>query len=47
MKKARNPHSGSTRESFLDAEGLLEDATECAIKSVIAWRLQQAMRSEG
>ena len=40
----RNPHSGSTFESFLKEEGLLEDAREQAIKAVVAWKLQQAMR---
>jgi antitoxin HicB len=41
MKK--NPHFGSTLEDFLAAEGLLEEATEHAIKAVIAWQLKTTM----
>lgn len=40
----RNPHSGSTFESFLKEEGLLEDAREHAIKAIVAWKLKEAMR---
>jgi antitoxin HicB len=41
MKK--NPHFGSSLEDFLEAEGLLEEATEHAIKAVIAWQLRTKM----
>ena len=41
MKK--NPHFGSSLEDFLEAEGLLEEATEHAIKAVIAWQLKTTM----
>jgi antitoxin HicB len=41
MKK--NPHFGSSLEDFLAAEGLLEEATEHAIKAVIAWQLKTTM----
>lgn len=46
MTKRRNPHSGSTLESFLEEEGILEQAAEIAIKEVIAWRLAQSMRRQ-
>jgi antitoxin HicB len=41
MKK--NPHFGSSLEDFLAAEGLLEEATEHAIKAVVAWQLKTSM----
>jgi antitoxin HicB len=41
MKK--NPHFGSSLEDFLAAEGLLEEATEHAIKAVVAWQLRTKM----
>ena len=40
----RNPHHGSSFDSFLEEEGLLEEATAKAIKRVMSWQLQQAMR---
>jgi uncharacterized protein (DUF4415 family) len=33
----RRPHFGSSLKDFLEAEGLLEEATEHAIKAVAAW----------
>ena len=42
-----NPkHRGSTLESFLEEEGILEDATNYAIKSVLAWQLAQEMKKK-
>jgi antitoxin HicB len=41
MKK--NPHFGSSLEDFLEAEGILEEATEHAIKAVVAWQLKTKM----
>ena len=41
MKK--NPHFGSSLEDFLAAEGILEEATEHAIKAVVAWQLKTKM----
>ena len=40
----RNPHHGSSFESFLEEEGFLDEATAKAIKRVMAWQLQQAMK---
>lgn len=39
-----NRHRGSTLESFLEEEGILEESTAKAIKEVIAWQLAEAMR---
>lgn len=38
--------SGSTFDSFLEEEGLLEQAEAVAIKRVLAWQLQKAMERE-
>ena len=37
-------HSGSTFDSFLDREGIREEVEAVAIKRVLAWQLEQAMR---
>jgi uncharacterized protein (DUF4415 family) len=37
VKADRRPHFGSSLEDFLAAEGLREEATEHAIKAVVAW----------
>jgi predicted XRE-type DNA-binding protein len=39
-------HSGSTFDSFLEEEHLLEDTEAIAIKRVIAWQLQKAMKAK-
>jgi antitoxin HicB len=41
-----NPHIGSNFDDFLAEEGLLEEATARAIKRVIAWQLQEAMKAK-
>jgi antitoxin HicB len=41
---AENKHRGSTLDSFLEAEGVLEEFQARAIKEVIAWQLAEAMR---
>ena len=41
---AENKHRGSTLDSFLDEEGVLEEFQAKAIKEVIAWQLAEAMR---
>jgi antitoxin HicB len=35
---------GSSLESFLEEEGLLETVDEAAVKEVIAWQIAQAMK---
>jgi antitoxin HicB len=39
-----NPHVGSDFEDFLADEGLLEGATAVAVKRVLTWQLQAAMK---
>jgi antitoxin HicB len=41
---AENRHRGSTLDSFLAEEGVLEEFQARAIKEVIAWQLAEAMR---
>ncbi len=41
-----NPHIGTDFDSFLEEEGLLNDATAIAVKRVIAFQLQQAMSAQ-
>jgi len=38
--------SGSTFDSFLDEEGIREDVEATAIKRVLAWQLERAMREQ-
>ncbi|HUO10197.1 MAG TPA: Fis family transcriptional regulator [Phycisphaerae bacterium] len=45
--KTKNPHRGSTFESFLKEEGIHHEATTHAIKRVLAWQLEQAMKAQG
>jgi antitoxin HicB len=43
--KSCNPHVGSAFDNYLEAENLLTEANEIAIKRVIAWQLQQEISS--
>jgi len=43
MKK-KNPHVGSSLDDFLREEGIFEQTRAVALKEVIAWQVQQAMR---
>jgi antitoxin HicB len=47
-KKTRKKvdHSGSTFDSFLEEEGVREEVEAVAIKRVLAWQLQRAMRQQ-
>jgi antitoxin HicB len=42
-----NPHVGSSFESFLEEEGMLEDCTAVAVKRVLARQVEQAMKERG
>jgi DNA-binding Xre family transcriptional regulator len=44
-KKVPFDHTGSSFDSFLGEEGILEDVEAAAIKRVIAWQLAEAMQS--
>ena len=45
MKK-KNPHVGSSLDDFLREEGILEQTRATALKELIAWQVQQAMRKK-
>jgi len=45
-KKHKNRHVGSTLDDFLKEEGVLEQMQAVAIKEVIAWQLQKAMKEK-
>jgi DNA-binding Xre family transcriptional regulator len=38
-------HSGSSLDSFLEEEGILDQVETVAIKRVIAWQLAEAMKA--
>jgi DNA-binding phage protein len=44
-KQAAFDHSGSSFDSFLEEEGILDEVEAAAIKRVIAWQLAQAMKA--
>ena len=46
MKK-QNPHIGSSFESWLDEQGLREEAAAAAIKSVLSMQIIAAMKDKG
>lgn len=39
-------HSGSSFDSFLEQEGIREEVEAVAIKRILAWQLEQAMRKQ-
>ncbi|MBA4159647.1 MAG: XRE family transcriptional regulator [Gemmatimonadetes bacterium] len=43
----KNPHIGSTFESFLQKEGIREEVDVLAQKRVLAWQIEQAMEEIG
>lgn len=43
----KNVHVGSSFDDFLAEDGRLEEATAIAIKRVITWQFEQAMKSTG
>ena len=45
-KKTKNKHHGSTLDSFLKEEGVLEEFRAAAVKEVIAWQIQKAMKDK-
>ena len=44
-QKAAFDHTGSSFDSFLDEEGILEEVEAVAVKRVIAWQLAEAMKA--
>jgi antitoxin HicB len=43
----KNPHIGSSFESWLDEKGMREEVTAAAVKSVIADQIAAAMKERG
>jgi antitoxin HicB len=43
MKKNKN-HMGASIDDFLKEEGIFEEAQAQAIKEVVAWQLDEAMK---
>jgi antitoxin HicB len=46
VTKKKNPHIGSTFESWLDEVGLREEVTAAAIKAVIARQIAEEMKKK-
>ena len=44
--KLKKERIGSSVEDFLEEEGILDESTAKAIKSVIAWQLAEQMRTK-
>jgi predicted XRE-type DNA-binding protein len=44
MSKKRNLHIGSSLDDFLKEEGVFEELQVQAIKEVVAWQLEDAMK---
>ena len=45
MKK--NRHIGAPLDEFLKEEGIYEEATTRAVKEVLAWQVEKAMKEQG
>jgi antitoxin HicB len=45
-KRKKNPHHGSTLDSLLKEEGVLKEFRAAAIKEVIAWQIDKAMKDK-
>jgi antitoxin HicB len=43
----KNPHFGPSFEEFLREEGIAENVNAAAIKHVLAWQIEQAMKEQG
>jgi antitoxin HicB len=43
-RKTANKHTGSSLDDFLKEEGIFEEARTQAIKEVVAWQLDEAMK---
>lgn len=42
-----NPHFGSSFEDFLKEEGIYDEVTAHAVKRVLTWQIEQAMKTQG
>ena len=46
-RNSRNPHTGSTFQSWLEEEGIADDVNEAAVKAVLSYQLQREMERQG
>ena len=46
MTQQKNPQIGNRFDDWMKAEGIYEDATNRAIKAVLAWQLAQTMKAQ-
>jgi antitoxin HicB len=46
MSKKRKRHMGSSIDDFLKEEGIFEESQAQAIKEVVAWQLEEAMKKK-
>jgi DNA-binding Xre family transcriptional regulator len=42
----KNPHIGSSLDDFLKEDGIHEDATNYAVKRILAWQIQKALQEK-
>lgn len=42
----KNKHTGTSFDSFLEEEGIKEEAESVAVKRVLAWQFQKAMQEQ-
>jgi hypothetical protein len=45
-RRDKNRHAGSSIDDFLKKEGIFEEAQAQAVKEVVAWQLDEAMRKQ-
>jgi len=45
-RKSRKTHMGSRIDDFLKEEGVFEESQAQAIKEVVAWQLEEAMKKQ-
>jgi antitoxin HicB len=46
MTKRKNPQIGGLFDDWMKSEGIYEEATNRAIKEVLAWQLDQSMKEQ-
>ncbi len=44
---SNNCHLGFAFDNFLEQEGILNEVTEVALKRVLSWQVEQAMKDRG
>src|SRR5579864_7185756 len=44
--EARKSHMGSSIDDFMKAEGIFEEAQAQAVKEIVAWQLDEAMKAQ-